>query len=253
MIPATILTALVLLALVNPALLQEPRPGEGHEWSYAGANGPSHWGDLDAKNSACKLGHEQSPIDIRSTQKDEPQPIEFNYRPSPLKIMNNGHTIQIDYAPGSTLSVGGQEYEVLQFHFHQPGEHRVQGRAYDMEMHIVHKDAQGHTAVVAVLMRKGNENPSLQGLWTHLPPAPGPKQRIAQASINVADLLPAGRSYYAFEGSLTTPPCTEGVRWFVLKSPVEISPDQLAVFAQLYPNNARPLQAANERKVEEHP
>ena len=226
---------------------------EGRHWSYSGAEGPEHWGDLDPENSACKLGHQQSPIDITGAAKGQPEPIEFKYAPSPLKIINNGHSIQVNYAPGSKISVAGKDYEVVQFHFHHPSEEEIQGKRYDMVTHIVHKDSEGRTAVVAVLMKSGRENPFLKNLWAHLPATPGKEQTIGEVSVNVGELLPASRGYYTFAGSLTTPPCSEGVQWFVLETPVEISPGQLAAFARLYPNNARPTQAANGRKIVERP
>lgn len=253
MVPLAILTALLSIAFLAPAWIQEHHATEGHEWSYSGAEGPEHWGDLDPQNTVCKLGHQQSPIDIRGAEKGEPQPIQFNYRPSPLKIINNGHSIQINYTPGSTISVAGKEYEVVQFHFHRPSEEKVQGRGYDMVAHIVHKDSDGHLAVVAVLMKTGQENPFLRSLWPHLPAVPGKEETVGNVSIDIADLLPATKGYFTFAGSLTTPPCSEGVRWFVLKSPVEVSPAQVAAFAKLYPNNARPVQPTNGRRIEEHP
>jgi carbonic anhydrase len=251
MFPATILAALVFV--LSMASSQEHQAGAGHDWSYSGATGPEHWGDLGSQNAACKLGREQSPIDIRDTEEGKAQPVDFNYQPSPLNIINNGHTIQINYAPGSKISVDGKEYEVVQFRFHHPSEEKVQGKVYDMVTHIVHKDSEGHLAVVAVLMQSGKENPFLRSLWTHLPSTPGKEQSVGDVSINVADLLPATTGYYTFEGSLTTPPCSEGVRWFVLKSPVEVSPAQLAAFAKLYPHNARPIQPTNGRRIEAHP
>jgi len=251
MIPGTILAALVFI--LSMTWTQEHQAGAGHEWSYSGATGPEHWGDLGSQNAACKLGREQSPIDIRGAEEGKAEPIEFNYQPSPLNIINNGHTIQINYAPGSKISVDGKEYEVVQFHFHHPSEEKVQGKTYDMVAHIVHKDSEGHLAVVAVLMQTGKENPLLRSLWLHLPVTPGKEQSAGDVSINVADLLPATKGYYTFAGSLTTPPCSEGVRWFVLKSPVEVSPAQLAAFANLYPHNARPIQPTNGRQIEAHP
>lgn len=246
MLPPRIIGAMVLV--LGLAWAQEH-----HEWSYSGAEGPAHWGDLGPENTACKLGREQSPIDIQGAEEGDPQPITFNYEPSPLKIINNGHTVQINYAPGNTISVDDKEYEVVQFHFHHPSEEKIEGRQYDMVMHIVHKDSEGHLAVVAVLMKSGRKNPFLQSVWNHLPAMPGSEQTIAGVIFNLAALLPREKSYYTFAGSLTTPPCSEGVRWFVLKSPVEVSPAQIATFARLYPNNARPTQPTNGRKIEERP
>jgi carbonic anhydrase len=241
------------LALLLGTVLWPQIPGEGHEWSYSGAEGPTHWGDISPEYSACKNGHQQSPIDIRGAEKDKPQPIDFKYAPSPLKIVNNGHTIEINYAPGSHIAINGKEYQVVQFHFHHPSEEEIQGRRYDMVMHIVHKDAGGHLAVVAVLMKSGKENAFLKSIWAHMAARKGEEQSIDGVNVNVADLLPAAKGYYTFAGSLTTPPCSEGVRWFVLESPVEVSPDQIAAFARLDPLNERPIQPSYGRKIEEHP
>lgn len=251
MVRAAIIAGLVVV--LSTAWTQQHHVKESHQWSYSGSEGPEHWSDLGPQNALCKTGHEQSPIDIQDAEKGEAEPITFDYQPSNLDIANNGHTIQISYAPGSKISVDGKDYEVVQFHFHHPSEERIHGRRYDMVAHIVHKDTEGHLAVVAVLMQSGQENPFLWNLWAHLPATPGQELTPRDVSINLADLLPAGKSYYTFMGSLTTPPCSEGVRWFVLKSPVEVSPGQLAAFAKLYPNNARPAQPINGRKIEEHP
>jgi carbonic anhydrase len=245
--------ALALISLLLPAALQgqQHRGGAEHKWSYSGAEGPAHWGDLGPENALCAAGHDQSPIDIEGSEKAGLPPIQFSYQPSPLKIINNGHTIQINYAPGSKISIAGKEYEVVQFHFHRPSEEKIHGRGYDMVTHIVHKDREGNLAVVAVLLKAGRENSFLQGLWSHLPAAPGKEQTIANASVNIGDLLPAEMGYYTFTGSLTTPPCSEGVRWLVLESPVELSAAQIAAFAKLYPHNARPTQPINGRKIQE--
>src|SRR5215467_6166083 len=152
------MTAVVLFLGI---VLQQHSASQEHKWSYTGAQGPEHWGDLSPENSACKSGHEQSPIDIQGAEQGPAEPIAFKYSPSPLKIVNNGHSIQVNYAPGSSISVGGKDYEVVQFHFHHPSEEKVRGRRYDMVMHIVHKDSQGHLAVVAVLMKTGHESVAL--------------------------------------------------------------------------------------------
>src|SRR5260370_16251491 len=212
MVSVALLIALVSLLLLKPPWIQEHHAAEGHEWAYSGAEGPEHWGDVRPENGGWKVGQEQAPIGIRSAEKAELPAIEFNYKTSPLKIVNNGHTIQINYAPGSKISVAGKEYEVVQFHFHHPSEEKIQGQGYDMVTHIVHKDSEGRLAVVAVLMKTGHENPFVQSLWAHLPRVPGKEQAIENASVNIADLLPAGQGYYTFAPSLTPPPCTAAVR-----------------------------------------
>jgi len=218
-------------------------------WSYEGAHGPKHWGSMQADYSSCTLGHRQSPIDIRSTTRQQLPPLEFAYQPSPLKIIDNGHTIQVNYAPGSSVGIDGVRYELLQFHFHKPSEERINGRNYPMVAHLVHKNAEGKLAVVAVLFKQGAENPLVKTLWDALPSAKGQQQEPAGIAIEIASLLPQAQGYYNFAGSLTTPPCSEEVNWFVLKQPVEMSAAQLKRFASLYKHNARPVQPLNGRTV----
>ena len=242
---------LALVGLV-PALLcgQEHAQSAAH-WSYEGSSGPQHWGDLEPEYAACKTGTHQSPIDIRHTERANLPKLSFDYRPVPLKLINNGHTIQVDYAPGSFITLDKQKYQLVQFHFHHPSEEQIDGHAYDMVAHLVHKDPAGHLAVVAVLLKQGQANPLIQTLWDHLPKQVGHEANVAKVQVNAADLLPKHTGYYAFEGSLTTPPCTEGVRWLVLSDPVGISASELHTFSAIYPNNARPTQAVNGRIVKE--
>jgi carbonic anhydrase len=190
-------------------------------------------------------------VDIRDAKKSGLPPIQFDYKPSPLKIINNGHSIQINYAPGSFITVGDKRYELRQFHFHHPSEEYINGKSYDMVVHLVHSDSQGHLAVVAVLVKKGSANPMIQKLWDDLPRAEGKEQEPPNAEVNAAGLLPEPLGYYTFDGSLTTPPCTEGVTWYVLKTPLEVSAGQIETFAKLYPHNARPIQPSNGRAIAE--
>lgn len=222
-----------------------------HDWSYDGKEGPTHWGDLRPDYSPCKLGKHQSPIDIRNAKSEQLLAIQFNYKPSPLKIINNGHTIQINYQPGSWITIGGSRYELRQFHFHHPSEETIDGKRYDMVIHLVHADDKGHLAVIAVLLSKGNPNPTIQKLWENLPKTIGKEEAVTGVEINAGFLVPESRGYYTFDGSLTTPPCSEGVTWFVLKTPVDISAEQIESFDRLYPNNARPTQASNNRLIRE--
>jgi len=235
-----------------PALLfgQEHAQSAPH-WSYQGHSGPTHWGDLEADYSACKLGKHQAPIDIHDPQRTAPPQLGFDYHPVPLRIVNNGHTIQIDYAPGSFVTIDQHKYQLVQFHFHHPSEEKLNGHAYDMVAHLVHQDGAGHLAVVAVLLKQGQANPLIQRLWENLPHQVGHEETVDSVQVNAADLLPQHTGYYAFDGSLTTPPCTEGVRWLVLADPTGISPSELSTFSQLYGNNARPTQPLNGRVVKE--
>jgi carbonic anhydrase len=242
--------AVGLLAPVLPSFGAEGAP----HWSYGGSTGPSHWGTLEQDYGACGLGKTQSPIDIRddvAKQADLPA-IRFDYKPTSLKMIDNGHTIEINYEPGSFITVGDKRYELLRFHFHKPSEEKINGKSADMVAHLVHRSADGNLAVVAVLLESGSINPLVRTLWAHLPhlKEKGTETVFDTVSINAADLLPTDRAYYTFTGSLTTPPCTEGVTWFVLKSPTSVSADEIARFARLYPMNARPVQALNGRTVE---
>lgn len=239
---------LSVCAPANRALAREHEIAHLH-WSYAGPGGPSHWGDLEPGFALCKEGQRQSPIDIRSARREILPPIHFDYKPMPLKIINNGHSIQINAEGGGGMWIGGKRYALLQFHFHRPSEEEVGGKRFDMAAHLVHRDAAGHLAVVAILFEAGKDNPFIQALWNHLPPDQGKECAPRNVTVNAAGLLPANQNYYTFAGSLTTPPCTEGVTWYVLRSPVEISAAQIAVFSRLYPDNARPIQPGNGRVI----
>jgi carbonic anhydrase len=223
-------------------------------WSYEGANGPEHWGDLDRAYAACKSGKQQSPIDIRQTQQANLPPLKFGYKSGPLKIINNGYTaVRVNYAPGNGnfLTVAGSRYELTQFHFHRPSEEYVNGKPYDMVAHFMHEDSGGKIAGVAVFLKAGSANATIQRLWEHMPNTPGKEQGVAGVEVNPAGLLPRDTAYYTYKGSLTAPACTEGVTWFVLKTPVEISAQQIAAFARLYPHDVRPPQPLNGRIVKE--
>ena len=240
---------IALLTVVPVAAAQHTAAAPHPHWDYDGQNGPTHWGSLDPAYRACDVGKHQSPIAINDqTPKDLPA-IEFSYQPTPLKIIDNGHTIQVSYAPGSFITVNHHQYELQQFHFHHPSEEEVNGRSYPLVAHLVHKDAAGKLAVVAVLLDEGKANEVIQAIWTHLPEQQGKEVERVGLTVDATKLLPATRGYYTFTGSLTTPPCTEGVTWFVLKTPSQISGDEIALFAKHYPHNARPLQAVNRRTI----
>jgi carbonic anhydrase len=238
-------------ALFAPAdtLLADEHPPH---WSYSGNTGPQEWGKLEKDYGTCTLGKFQSPIDIRDevAKKADLPIIEFVYKPSPLKIIDNGHSIQVNYAPGSFINVGGKRYELVQFHFHKPSEEKINGKSYAMVAHLVHKDASGQLAVVAVLFDTGEPNALVRTLWANLPKTKGTESTVEAVKVNAEELLPSNHAYYTFPGSLTTPPCSEDVTWFVLKSPISISSDEVARFAREYPMNARPVQALNGREVQ---
>jgi carbonic anhydrase len=223
---------------------------EGAHWAYKGHGGPAEWGSMDAAFASCQLGKLQSPIDIHGAKPAKLPPIKFNYQPSGLKMIDNGHTIQVNYAPGSFIVVGGVRWELVQFHFHHPSEEKIDGKAHEMVAHLVHKNAEGKLAVVAVLIDKGGANELIQTLWKNIPHEKEKEVAVDSTRIDAAKLLPENKDYYTFQGSLTTPPCSEGVTWFVLKAPVKVADGEIAAFAKLYPLNARPVQPLNGRTIE---
>lgn len=247
-----VVAVVVLAAILAPAGRAQWRT----PWAYDGARGPGHWSDLDPEYAACDTGKAQSPIDIRQTVKAAVPAIRFEYKSGPLKyLINNGKTIRVNYhdpkGTGDFLMVGGKRYQLTQFHFHRPSEEYVQGKQYDMVAHFMHEASDGTLAGVAVFLRAGHPNATIQQLWDHMPESEGPEQEIAGVAINPAGLVPRDTGYYTYVGSLTAPPCTEGVTWFVLKTPVEVSPDQIRAFARLYPHDVRPPQPLNGRVVKE--
>jgi carbonic anhydrase len=226
-----------------------PVLAQHHHWGYSGEGAPSHWAELDPGFAACSSGKSQSPIDLPRSAKGGNKPLVFDYHQGGTKIFNNGHTVQVEYAPGSTLDVGGHAYELKQFHFHAPSENTIAGKHFPMEVHLVHADKQGHLAVVAVMFTQGKPNAFVETLWANMPAGESEEHPFAHA-LDAAALLPPGRHYYRFEGSLTTPPCSEGVTWIVLSQPVTVSKQQLAAFMHTmgFANN-RPVQPLNARKV----
>ncbi|WP_300454477.1 carbonic anhydrase family protein [Accumulibacter sp.] len=219
-------------------------------WTYEGDSGPDNWSKLKPEYATCSSGKRQSPIDIRDGLRVDLEAIQFVYRPSQFRVVDNGHTVQVEVG-GSRISLLGKAYELLQFHFHRPSEERVNGKSFDMVAHLVHQAEDGRIAVLAVLFEKGLENPLIQTVWNNLPLEKNDYVTPPDLSIDVAQLLPENRSYYTYMGSLTTPPCTEGVLWLVLKQPQQISAEQLAIFGRLYRQNARPLQPSFGRIIKE--
>jgi carbonic anhydrase len=239
---------ILLLAMPWAWAAEAPVP----EWNYGGAANPTHWGALSHDFALCETGHSQSPIDLTDAHKSEAENLAIHYQPTPLKIVNNGHTILVPYAPGSSLQIGDDSYELLQFHFHTPSEHTINGDAAAMELHLVHRNAAGKLAVLGVMMQPGEKQGIIEQLWQHLPAGKGTSDDN-DLLINAADLLPQNQAYFSYAGSLTTPPCSEGVSWNILANPTQISLDQIATFEKFYPVNARPLQETEHRAVEFHP
>jgi carbonic anhydrase len=225
-------------------------------WAYDGPEGPEHWSELDPEYAACNAGKEQSPIDIESAEKADLPPLRFEYKAAPLQhLIDNGYTLRVNYhdAPGAGdfLDVGGTRYQLTQFHFHRPSEETVHGKPYAMVAHFMHQSSDGKVAGVAVLLTAGRANPAVQQLWDHWPKMQGKEIDASGVEVDPAALLPAEKGYYRYEGSVTAPPCTEGVTWYVLKTPVEISEEQVEAFGKVYPHDVRPLQPLNGRVVKE--
>ena len=230
--------------------------GSGHSsgvahWSYSGDTGPEHWGQLNEKFKACMEGKNQSPIDIKNTIKAELEPIKVNYESTPAEILNNGHTIQVNMAKGSTITIDNITFELKQFHLHAPSEHRINGESFPMEVHLVHADKNGNLAVIGIMVKEGAANPMLTALWKKMPRKEGDKFTVTD-KLSAATLLPTNRDYYRYPGSLTTPPCTEGVRWIVKKYPITASKEQIKEFTDAmsqHPYTNRPVQPVNARPI----
>lgn len=240
--------AIAPLALAAAASLAAE--GAPH-WGYEGKAG--NWSDLDKEFATCKIGKEQSPIDIpsKSAEKSKLAPIKVAYKASAAELVNNGHTIQVNLADGGAATVPSGSYKLLQFHFHTPSEEKIDGKSFPLVAHLVHRNDAGQLAVVAVLFKEGKENAALKDMFANLPAKEG--KGDLKGGFNASALLPKEMGYYAFKGSLTTPPCSEGVAWQVLKAPVDISAGQLAAFRKIFKMNARPVQPLNGRKVMEAP
>ena len=220
------------------------------QWDYQGDGGPQAWAQLNSEFATCSSGKRQSPIDIRDGIKVQLDAVQFDYRPSAVRVVDNGHTVQVNVGAGNFIEVTGRRFELLQFHFHRPSEERIDGRLFDMVVHLVHTDVGGRLAVVAVLLDRGSAQPLVQAVWNNLPLEKG-DEVVARLPMDLNELLPTDRSYYTYMGSMTTPPCSEGVLWMVMKNPVPVSAEQIAIFARLYPMNARPIQSASGRLIKE--
>lgn len=235
--------ALALCPLCKPAFA-----AEGVHWSYEGAGGPAKWGDLDAANKACSIGSQQSPIDIDHPIKSQLPTLKLNWPKSADTVVNNGHTIQLNFGEGGSLLLGDTRYKLVQVHFHRPSEHTIAGKNFPMEAHFVHRADSGALAVVGVLMTEGKPNAAFSQMVKTMPTKEGPAVK-ADAGFNPNTLLPQKLGYYRYTGSLTTPPCSEIVEWLVLADPIQVAAADVAAFAKLYPMNARPVQKDNRRYV----
>ena len=245
------LSACAPAPIVAPAAAPEPTTAAAAakpHWTYEGAEGPEHWGELPGYET-CATGKSQSPINVTNAGPKDLANVVFNYQPSEVKILNNGHTVQVNYDKGSTIEVDGKRYDLLQFHFHAPSEHAIDGKLAAAELHLVHQSADGKLAVVGVLLEKGAENAAFKPVWDNLP-ATVVTEKATGVQVAAADLLPQVKTTYRYSGSLTTPPCSEGVTWLLMTSPVEMSEAQLAAFAHLFEHgDARPVQPLNDRDL----
>ena len=244
----------VVLTLWTGAACAPPQPAqtaapEAAPWSYAGETGPEAWGDLSPDFAMCETGTMQSPINLADAATVPlPGPV-FRYGAAPFEVANVGHTLQVNYAPGSTLALGDQTYELVQYHFHTPGEHLLRGQSFPMALHLVHRNAAGQLAVVGVLIREGAENAALRQVWNELPRSPGQVYRAASTPVSAEALLPRNRANYRYPGSLTTPPCTEGVQWIVMAEPIEMSRAQIEAVRSIIHTTNRPVQPRGTRTL----
>ena len=213
-------------------------------WDYEGEMGPENWGK---EFPTCGKGKSQSPLNIKGPFEKVRYNVVPDYKPGPLKIINNGHTIQVNVVPGSKIRIDGKAFDLLQYHFHRPSEEHINGKPSAMVIHFVHKNESGELAVLGVLLQEGNENPGIKTLWSHAPPKEGPEVAPDNVAFNPMNLLPREMEFYHYDGSLTTPPCTEKVKFYILKSQVNISKDQVTQFP--FKMNARPVQPLNDRKI----
>ncbi|MBK8564326.1 MAG: carbonic anhydrase family protein [Saprospiraceae bacterium] len=252
----TLLAAMAAISIGLPAftdiketLWERPEyPKDSHHWDYQHADA---WANLCQEFKQCAEGNHQSPIDIETVElKEVPgSGLGFRYHASLVDVQNNGHTIEVDIEEPNSLELSGKSFQLKQFHFHEPSEHRLDGVLFPMEMHLVHADTAGHLAVIGIFIKEGHPNEALDEIWRQMPTHPHEHVHAPHA-LDLAKLFPEGHSFFHYEGSLTTPPCTEGVQWFVLKEPLTLSKQQIETFRRLYHGNNRPVQAANHRAVE---
>jgi carbonic anhydrase len=246
------LSVISALALALAAFTVAQAAAQTAPWEYEGKRGELNWGKLDPAYRACSKGHEQSPIDIRGARMNKAlQPIEFHYISGPVNLENDGHTIIAHVNPGSYIVADGVRYELVEFDFHHPSEESVHGKLSEMSVHLVHRSSDGKVAIIAVRLTEDLSRPNavLAALWAHLPQTVGTTEKVTEM-VNAGGLLPTDRGYWTYLGSLSTPPCTEGVRWFVFEEDLSVSRDQVRVFASLFRINSRGLQDPHDRRIE---
>jgi carbonic anhydrase len=213
-------------------------------WDYECHGGAQKWGELDEAYKTCGVGAEQSPIDLTGSLKATLDPLRFDWKPQAFKIVNNGHTIQANAAPGSTLVIGKDTYNLIQFHFHAPSEHAVNGKRFAMEVHFVHAAGE-RRAAVGVFMTPGRKNAAFAAIMQAAPRTEG--EKTLDQPVDLRQFLPASKALFRYKGSLTTPPCSEVVDWNVFEQPIEVAEADIKTFQAIFPMNARPLQPLNRR------
>ncbi|MBC7541423.1 MAG: carbonic anhydrase family protein [Candidatus Sericytochromatia bacterium] len=247
--PVSPVAAVPAGSVSSPAVSAENGAKGVAQWSYSGSTGAEAWGTLDASYATCATGKAQTPIDITGTVGKDLPDLAFAYQPGISQLVNNGHTVQANVPAGSVLRTGTATYTLLQYHFHAPSEHTINGQSFPLEMHFVHRDEAGRLGVVGVIYKVGATNPAYDTLVGNLPPATDGKADLP--SLNPMTLLPTQFGNYQYQGSLTTPPCSEGVQWMLLRTPVELSQGQIGAFTARYANNARPIQPQGTRIVQQ--
>jgi carbonic anhydrase len=220
------------------------------DWGYSGSHAPKYWSKLSPEFQACSAGTMQTPVDLRATVTGAADSVTRSYQKMPLNIVNNGHTIQVNAAPGSFCTIDGEKFELVQFHIHHPSEHLLAGKTKPLEIHYVHQNAAGALGVLGVFYAPGSRSlAAFEPIWAAMPKAAGPARDVAGVTIDPGALFPASGRHFRYQGSLTTPPCSEGVTWVVYTDTVETARAQIVQFAQLFPNNARPVQPLNRRSL----
>jgi len=241
---------MALLLTLSAVSCTHAERATGH-WGYEGTSGPEYWAQLSQEYAVCGEGRAQSPIDITDAIPSSLAHPQFFYKNMPLRIRNTGHTIQVAGDSTGFMQVGTSRYELVEFHFHRPSGHKLNGKSYDMELHLVHRGLDGERAVVGVFMEiSERDNPVISKIWDYLPADEREEHLVDQVLINPAELLPSNRSFYHYSGSLTTPPCSEGTKWYIMKHPIKVSEERVARFSSLYRVNARPVQPSNGRVIQ---
>lgn len=240
-----------ICGIVGVALILAAAPAQAGDihWGYDGKDGAAGWAALSPDFGPCASGHDQSPIDLSAAVPADAGAATTDWTPGPLALLNNGHTIQVNVAPGSAMTVAGARYQLLQYHLHHPSEHTIDGVHHPLEIHFVHRNDAGRLAVLGVMMKAGAANPELEKILAAMPDKPAPEAAVAGVTVDPRGMLPKTGGFFRYSGSLTTPPCSEGVLWTVLATPVEASAEQIDRFARLFPLNARPVQPLHTRFI----